>query len=46
MEYTTPTVDDYGTVSMLTKAAAFQGYEDGAIKLELVIPHHSVPVGP
>ena len=39
--YTKPSVTDYGNLVDLTSATDFAGPEDGATKLELVIPHHS-----
>ena len=44
--YEIPTVHDYGSLIELTAATAFRGPEDGGIKLELVIPHHSLPTVP
>ena len=44
--YEAGTIRDYGSLIDLTAAATFQGPEDGAVKLELVIPHHSTPTLP
>ena len=44
--YEAGTIRDYGSLVELTAASTFQGPEDGAVKLELVIPHHSAPVIP
>ena len=45
-DYDKPELDDFGSLTDLTEAASFLGPEDGAVKLELVIPHHSGPVNP
>jgi hypothetical protein len=39
-------IRDYGSLIELTAAQVFMGPEDGAMKVELVIPHHSAPVAP
>lgn len=44
--YEAATIRDYGSLIELTRAQFFQGPEDGAMKLELVIPHHSAPATP
>ncbi len=42
MEYTKPTVVDYGNLVALTEATLTIGVEDGASKLD-TDNHHSVP---
>jgi hypothetical protein len=44
--YSAPVVTDDGNLVDVTEAAGFRGNEDGAAKIELIIPHHSIPVGP
>jgi hypothetical protein len=44
--YEAGVIRDYGSLIDLTAAQVFQGSEDGAMKLELIIPHHSAPVVP
>jgi hypothetical protein len=39
--YAKPSVTDYGSLVDLTNAVDFAGPEDGATKLELLIPHHT-----
>lgn len=41
--YETPRLIDYGGLTDITEATVFRGPEDGAVKIELVIPHHSLP---
>ena len=45
-DYEPGTIRDYGSLIELTSADIFQGAEDGAMKLELIIPHHSAPTVP
>ena len=40
-DYTPPSITDYGNLVEMTASTDFRGPEDGALKLELVIPHHS-----
>ena len=45
-DYEAGSIRDYGSLIELTSADTFQGGEDGAMKLELIIPHHSAPAVP
>jgi len=41
MTYVAPMVKDYGSLTDLTSAVDFAGPEDGGMKIEIGIPHHS-----
>jgi hypothetical protein len=44
LSYEKPGIADYGTLTALTASTGYRGPEDGASKIQEIIPHHSGPL--